>query len=776
MRIIFVTRREHDVETTLQTEYVTDSLGRKFPIESLYQDITVEITDSLDGYHEMMKNGDIFGLDTENTDLNHIYATPLLLQMAIMDLSYVIDQTSVHEDFLSLYTNKLFVGQNIQYDHRIIRRHNKVDLINLEDIMVTEQILGRGSGRLNNMEDIYLRRCNKHLPVEKQTRKDFTRMSNKSRMKTRHIVYSGYDPKVGLEVREVQKPLVEQYKLGFRTHYIGMGCIPVIGEMCDNGTNLNVPSWKVILDKNKLSKFKIECELDAIIAKFAINHLELRHGKWSRKRRKEDGEQISLFGENKSVATLSNHNISYNSAPTLKYLFGTLGEPIPQMKKKKEKNGPKVMVDSFAEEAIEQYKIIYPHTRMKEFLNKLLDYKEVEKEINSFGESFIKEFVQDGKKAKKLKRGYYNRITNRIHTIYKQEFTKNGRLASGEGRKSKDSIGIGFYNSQQWPKKNEFRNCVCLTQREIDEGYWMSTTDLSSAEGVILASLSQDPALIANVRNDLHSYLATFAYNEIISYIFAEMKGDRVYDELYALMKVNRLKKELKKQVGIDNLGHPIFIYLTPEEEHKITVDRVDKIFQDHRVTINKKIFPDIREPYKNCTYAVYYGATDFRVAETLNIAKHYANLIIKGVEKATPKAFRFLDQISKSGVKNGYVVFNNRTNSRHWFKTWLDAKTWGKDLTFTERGDIERFCKNAVMSGTQADMIKEGMVDINRFVKKEKIDFKWLLQVHDEIVTMHKDKDLRLTTDKMLVDACNRYLTGIEMEVAGYTGHWWHK
>lgn len=79
-------------------------------------------------------------------------------------------------------------------------------------------------------------------------------------------------------------------------------------------------------------------------------------------------------------------------------------------------------------------------------------------------------------------------------------------------------------------------------------------------------------------------------------------------------------------------------------------------------------------------------------------------------------------------------------------------------------------------MSGTQADMIKEGMVEIDKFVRKEKIPFKWMLQVHDEIVYKHQDKDLRPIVENIMTDTCNLYLKGITMEIAGYTGHVWNK
>jgi DNA polymerase I-like protein with 3'-5' exonuclease and polymerase domains len=79
-------------------------------------------------------------------------------------------------------------------------------------------------------------------------------------------------------------------------------------------------------------------------------------------------------------------------------------------------------------------------------------------------------------------------------------------------------------------------------------------------------------------------------------------------------------------------------------------------------------------------------------------------------------------------------------------------------------------------MSATQADMVKEAMIEANNYVRANKLEFHWLMQVHDELVFKHKDKELRPVIEKILTDVCNRYLKNITMEVAGFTGITWHK
>lgn len=787
MKNVFITRRKHNLDIPIEKKYIVDDLGRSWPVEDVAADSEIEITDSLDLFHDVMKSNEKVAIDTEGNSLNQFYHDLLLVQIGIPGLSFIIDNGSIHEDYLSPYLeDHLFLGHNLQHDYRMLKYCKGWELAQMRDIMVREQIINRGSGRFNNMEDTYLRRCNKKLPEDKKTRNDFIKMNPRSLFERRHIVYAGFDPQTAFEIEVVQDPILDQLGLRFRADVIGMKLIRDLGDANLKGRNLDKDAWRKVLEENKIEKFKIERELDAIIKEdFAPDHVKLRGGIWSsssRKRKKEDGRQLGMFGRDILISTESLGNVPYNSVHKLKKLFEILDEPLPMKEDKKAErtwgeDAP--MKVSFDEPTLEQYKIEYPSSKMIKFINKLLEFKTVTKEIDSFGEVFLQEFMKDGKSGKKFKRGYYQPKTDRIHTIYKGEFTDNGRLSSGGEKKAKGDMGVGFDNSQNWPKKNKFRHCICLTQAEIDEGYWISTRDLTAAELVILASKSQDPALMEHCRGDLHSYLATFSYTNVVKYILDTMNENRAYTELYDLLKVNRLQEAYKVVHDISIVdGEEVKLYRLPnkEEIEFITKQRVENVFNTRELKVDKKIFPDLREPYKNVTYGVNYGAEKGKIAKTLNIAPYYAELVMGGITKAIPQAMAFMATKARDAVRDGFVIFNDRTNSRHWFKAAIEAHTYGRPLSSKEKGDIERETKNYLMSGTQADMFKEATIEVSDFVRSIKLDFHWLMFIHDEWVFMHKDKDIVSEIDKIIVTTCNKYLRNIEMKVDGHTGYTWHK
>ena len=59
-----------------------------------------------------------------------------------------------------------------------------------------------------------------------------------------------------------------------------------------------------------------------------------------------------------------------------------------------------------------------------------------------------------------------------------------------------------------------------------------------------------------------------------------------------------------------------------------------------------------------------------------------------------------------------------------------------------TTRGFAERNAINAPIQGSAADIIKIAMVNIHRWLTKEKLRSKMTMQVHDELVfDVHKDE-----------------------------------
>lgn len=155
------------------------------------------------------------------------------------------------------------------------------------------------------------------------------------------------------------------------------------------------------------------------------------------------------------------------------------------------------------------------------------------------------------------------------------------------------------------------------------------------------------------------------------------------------------------------------------------------KVKKDPTYTVTDKE----RTIFKGVNFGLVYGATPIRIAALLNISFDDAKLVVEALTNEIPQAFNYLRKIELKALKDGYIIFNKRTNSRRVFKEVLSAKNGGYPVPYKLYGVIGRAAKNAPIQGTNADLMKESMVEVDKYIKATNIDAHILLQVYDELV-----------------------------------------
>jgi DNA polymerase-1 len=109
--------------------------------------------------------------------------------------------------------------------------------------------------------------------------------------------------------------------------------------------------------------------------------------------------------------------------------------------------------------------------------------------------------------------------------------------------------------------------------------------------------------------------------------------------------------------------------------------------------------------------------------------------------------------------------------------ETILGRRRYLRDINsrnITTRGFAERNAINAPIQGSAADIIKIAMVNIHRWLEKEKLKTKMIMQVHDELVfDLHKDEvDLVKTNVSKLMQYAVHLEVPMEVEV-GVGANW---
>ncbi len=152
---------------------------------------------------------------------------------------------------------------------------------------------------------------------------------------------------------------------------------------------------------------------------------------------------------------------------------------------------------------------------------------------------------------------------------------------------------------------------------------------------------------------------------------------------------------------------------------HTATAAKVYNIDEDN-------VTKEMRYKAKSVNFGIIYGQGAFGLAENLGISRTEAKEIIDNYKREFAGIQQYMDNTINFAREHGYV------------ETLMGRKRWLRDINssnFTVRGFAERNAINSPIQGTAADMIKLAMIKIHHQLKKENLQSKMILQVHDELV-----------------------------------------
>ena len=236
-------------------------------------------------------------------------------------------------------------------------------------------------------------------------------------------------------------------------------------------------------------------------------------------------------------------------------------------------------------------------------------------------------------------------------------------------------------NMQQIPADNKYRNAFVA-----DDGYVFASSDFSSQELCIIATGSQDPVWIQALETgqDLHSVCAELVFDTRWS--DAAESNCKFYSQNKAKCKCPKHGK--------------------------------------------------LRTQVKSINFGLAYGMSAHKLSDTLQISLPEAEELIEKYFTAFPRIKNFLTKLGNYGTSNGHIRTFKPYRRIRWFPKW---EPYMRDMV--EFGSIERASKNTPIQGTGADMTKEALVIMRKFILMNKLPVKIVMTVHDQIDTIvHAD------------------------------------
>ncbi len=198
-------------------------------------------------------------------------------------------------------------------------------------------------------------------------------------------------------------------------------------------------------------------------------------------------------------------------------------------------------------------------------------------------------------------------------------------------------------------------------------------------------------------------------------------------DKQFRFMSADYSQIELRIAASFAKDTTMIEAFRTKRDIHATTAAKVFRVPLD-------KVTPDMRRKAKEVNFGILYGSTAFGLSQNLGITKTEGAEIIESYFREFPGIKRYMDETI------------NHAREKEFVETILGRRRYLRDINsrnITTRGFAERNAINAPIQGSAADIIKIAMININRWLEREKLKTRMILQVHDELVfDLHKDEE----------------------------------
>jgi DNA polymerase-1 len=380
-----------------------------------------------------IKANNILGLDTEGNGLDPFTLELFLIQIGTEEIVYIFDyrwyeRLSKEKFWKDKY--KLWIIHNVKFDYKVLKHKLGIELINIFDTFLAERILTCGIERKNSLKNVVEKYLN--IRLDKEVVEEFISMklSNfEQKISKEMLEYSAKDVQLLPLIYKKQKWELQNSEL-MNLAKLEFEVCQVVSEMELKGIYVDINSWRKIIEFCEIKKQETEDRIHNLLI--------------------DEGFASGLFG------TLS---LNLNSTKTLKEIFSKLG----------------ITITSTGDADLAQ--IEHP------LANLLRDYRKYEKQISSFGESFLQ---------------LVRKETNRVHPNFQQIGADTGRFSCSSP------------NLQQIPAEEEYRKCF-----SAPAGRKIIACDYSQQELRLLASLSGDQKFIKFYEDgvDLHTATASMMFN-----------------------------------------------------------------------------------------------------------------------------------------------------------------------------------------------------------------------------------------------------------------------
>lgn len=412
------------------------------------------------------------GADLETTGLDPFTLTPILLGIVSNNDYYIINLLTYSkaeiESLLLKFKDKLWIFHNAKYDIKVLKVHYNVLLENIFCTYVNHQIVYNGCTAVKHSYDAVVERLF-NIKVDKTVRNSFINRDLSLPITNDEINYLVEDLKHLKPIYDREYAGLQKYQL-LECSELENQFTPVLAQLELNGIKVDALKWRQNTKVYTEKVLQLESDIKKEIKNLSIIFPDLLEDKIGSKK-KVANNQLSMFSTKEVVNTSKVLDlINIGSSSQMVAIFKKCG----------------INLEDSGEETLNKHLLENPNSVIRTLVELLLQHREYNKLISSFGDTFLR---------------FINPVTKLVHCDYFQNTTATGRLSCSNP------------NIQQIPGIKEIRQCFIPD----DDLHSFVNIDLSGQELRLAASYSKDKILLASFNEglDLHSYLAQGSFRII---------------------------------------------------------------------------------------------------------------------------------------------------------------------------------------------------------------------------------------------------------------------
>lgn len=206
----------------------------------------------------------------------------------------------------------------------------------------------------------------------------------------------------------------------------------------------------------------------------------------------------------------------------------------------------------------------------------------------------------------------------------------------------------------------------------------------------------------------------------LIRKAFVAGKNHKLISADYSQIELRVLAALSKDENMLDAFKHGIDIHTkTASEVFHVDLKDVTKLQRSEAKAVN---------------FGIVYGISDYGLSEDLKISRKRAKEYIEKYLNSYPKISEYMENIVKKAKEEGFVetIFHRRRYIPELKSSNFNIRSFG-----------ERIALNTPIQGSAADIIKIAMIHVYNRLKKEKLQAKLILQIHDELIIECPDEEL---------------------------------